>query len=182
MTVHVVATPGHSHGSLSFHLAEDDAVFTGDAIPVPGDIPIYVSASDSLDSLERLRGLEAGLYLPAWDDVYTRGTVGDSINRSAAGLGALHAAVVEAAGREPAPDADTLCRDACRAIGRPGLADIPLFRRSVQAWRSGRGTAESADRCRTFPRNGRAETGCRIDNIPDREHNSGLVRRIIHSP
>ncbi len=35
-------------------------VFTGDAIPAPEDIPIYVNKQASLETLDRLASLEAG--------------------------------------------------------------------------------------------------------------------------
>ena len=47
-------------------------VFTGDAIPAPEDIPIYVNKQASLETLDRLASLEAERFCPAWDHAYDR--------------------------------------------------------------------------------------------------------------
>ncbi len=76
LTLSVVETGGHSHGSISYLLEEKGVLFTGDAIPVAGDIPIYVSLNESAASLERMRRLwPVDICCPAWDTVY-RGEVG----------------------------------------------------------------------------------------------------------
>ena len=40
VSVHVIGTPGHSADEVSYQI--DDVVFIGDAIPVKGDIPIFI--------------------------------------------------------------------------------------------------------------------------------------------
>jgi hydroxyacylglutathione hydrolase len=40
-------TPGHSRGSLSLYIRSDRALITGDAVPVPGEPPIYEDAANS---------------------------------------------------------------------------------------------------------------------------------------
>lgn len=86
--VRVIATPGHSADSLSFHLPADDAVLTGDTVLGRGTT--VVAHPDGqlrpyLDSLQRLRSLaDAGVHtlLPGhgpvvedaagWIDFYLR--------------------------------------------------------------------------------------------------------------
>lgn len=74
MTLRVVGTPGHSCDGLSFWLEEERCIFTGDAIPVPEDIPIWVSGLKSKSSLEKLKSLcrleEIEAVYPAWDRMY----------------------------------------------------------------------------------------------------------------
>jgi glyoxylase-like metal-dependent hydrolase (beta-lactamase superfamily II) len=71
VTIQVIETRGHSAGSMSFLWMEQGELFTGDAIPAPKDIPIYVSAKDSIATLQKLLALNGvKRYLPAWDDVY----------------------------------------------------------------------------------------------------------------
>ncbi|RQW78421.1 MAG: MBL fold metallo-hydrolase, partial [Methanothrix sp.] len=41
LKVHVIHTPGHSSGSISLWLPEEGALFTADAVPIPGDMPIF---------------------------------------------------------------------------------------------------------------------------------------------
>lgn len=76
LKVSALATPGHSHGSMSFVL-NDNTIFTGDAIPIENDLPIFVDYEQSLHSLDRIGGLHNMQYCcPAWDDIYN----GEKIN------------------------------------------------------------------------------------------------------
>ena len=74
ITLQVVGTPGHSRVDLSYLLEEERCIFTGDAIPVPDDIPIWVSGKDSAVSLQRLETLcltgAVETVYPAWDRAY----------------------------------------------------------------------------------------------------------------
>lgn len=68
----VVATGGHSHGSISFIL-NDEVIFTGDAIPLSNDLPIFVDYEQSLNTLDRISELvNIQLCCSAWDDVYDK--------------------------------------------------------------------------------------------------------------
>ncbi|MBI5576541.1 MAG: MBL fold metallo-hydrolase [Deltaproteobacteria bacterium] len=67
--VDVFHTPGHSKGSISLRLQPEGILFTGDAIPVPGDIPIYEDVESTVRSIKILMNLEGTRYLLAsWDD------------------------------------------------------------------------------------------------------------------
>ncbi len=58
----VVHTPGHSNGSASFLLPADGALFSGDAIPPVGGLPIYADVLAAVKSIRKLReipGLKA---------------------------------------------------------------------------------------------------------------------------
>lgn len=66
--LNVFHTPGHSAGSISLYLPGDAALFCGDAVPVPGDIPVYEDVVHSRQSLEKLSGIPCvGHLLSAWD-------------------------------------------------------------------------------------------------------------------
>lgn len=62
-------TPGHSIGSLSFYLPNDKTLFSGDVIPLKGDIPIYEDADAITASVKRLQGLpDVTTLLSSWAD------------------------------------------------------------------------------------------------------------------
>lgn len=147
LTLSVVETGGHSHGSVSYLLGERRILFTGDAIPVEGDIPIYVSLNDSMASLELLRRLmPVDLCCPAWDTVY-RGDEGlQRIDRAVALLKRIKDSVAWAkrmaggAGEEPGisqPLYENWQTLACRRLGLEHLAGNPLFRTSLQCTETG---------------------------------------------
>jgi glyoxylase-like metal-dependent hydrolase (beta-lactamase superfamily II) len=64
----VVHTPGHAKGHISLLYDADRSLFSGDCIPLRGEMPIYEDAIASVKSIKRLRdirGLE--LLLSSWD-------------------------------------------------------------------------------------------------------------------
>lgn len=75
-------TRGHSHGSMSF-IFGDNIIFTGDAIPVAHDLPIFVDYEQSLYSLDRINELSNVQYFcPAWDEIYDKIRLKEVINDS----------------------------------------------------------------------------------------------------
>lgn len=72
ITLQTIHTPGHSPDSYSLHLLEENILFIGDALPVKGEIPIYVNKKQVLESLQRILDISnISLYCPAWDRIYT---------------------------------------------------------------------------------------------------------------
>lgn len=89
---HVVPTPGHTEGHVSFHLPERGVVFTGDEMatydPITGSLgPRMVHDVVNADpprvrsSLAALEGLEAGTLLPGHGDPW-HGTMADAVARA----------------------------------------------------------------------------------------------------
>lgn len=128
-----IRTSGHSQDDLSFFLREKETVFTGDAIPVPEDIPIYIDPDSSMESLKRLAELPAQLYCPAWDQVYV-GQEGRQAIAQAAGLIQMLEQNMAALQRAY-PDASVgqYAHLLCEKIGRPELEQHPLFQRTVHS-------------------------------------------------
>lgn len=132
LSLKVIGTPGHSAGSLSFLLASERALFSGDAVPVAGDMPIYDDFSTSLATLERLQQMEGvGLLLEAWQPPRTT-VISERISEGRSWLQAVDRAVQMAA---PAPDVDplALCRQVVTTLGLPPLAANPLVARSLRS-------------------------------------------------
>lgn len=69
MSLKVIHTPGHSKGSISLLLSSDNVLFSGDSIPLVGDIPIYDNVAEVLSSLRKLRGIsDVKILLSSWDN------------------------------------------------------------------------------------------------------------------
>ncbi len=84
VTIETIHTPGHSRGSISLYIPEDRALITGDAVPVPGEPPIYEDAAASRRSLDRLDSMSGvSVLLSSWDEprrgVIARRTCEDSL-------------------------------------------------------------------------------------------------------
>jgi glyoxylase-like metal-dependent hydrolase (beta-lactamase superfamily II) len=75
-TLKVLETPGHSMGSLSFFLEKEGALFSGDAIPAAGTLPIYVNPRVSIESIRKLQRIPGVKHLfSSWQEPLS----GDSI-------------------------------------------------------------------------------------------------------
>jgi glyoxylase-like metal-dependent hydrolase (beta-lactamase superfamily II) len=134
VTIKAIVTKGHSAGSLSFLWVERGELFTGDSIPVTGDIPIYVSAKDSIETLERLLSLErVERYLPAWDDVYDADTGREKMSEARDHLLLIDETVKSIMENFEEEDEGEIYSRVCDALGLKHLMQNPLFRTSVRA-------------------------------------------------
>lgn len=71
ISIDVINSSGYSRESLSYYYREEGVLFTGDAIPVKDDIPIFVDSRNSIATLERIQKVEGvQIYCPAWDRAY----------------------------------------------------------------------------------------------------------------
>ncbi|MDR2147922.1 MAG: MBL fold metallo-hydrolase [Tannerella sp.] len=132
ITVQVIETKGHSAGSLSFLWKEQGELFTGDAIPATNDIPIYVSARDSIATLQKLLALEGvERYLSAWDDVYDTDRGKSVIKNSIDYLLRIDDTVKNILTNSGDKDQDKIYGQVCAALNLQN--PLPLFKASVFA-------------------------------------------------
>ncbi len=125
----VIHTPGHSPGSISLFFGDEGVLISGDALPVKGAIPVYDDPIASIRSIERLEGLPwVKILLSSWDSPKRGGEVLGALTNGKAIIRALHAAVVQAAGREADPLKIT--RTVVESFGLPEAA-LPVISRTV---------------------------------------------------
>jgi hydroxyacylglutathione hydrolase len=71
-TLQVLETPGHSPGSVSFFFEKEGALFSGDVVPAPGGLPVYVNPGDCIESIMKLQRVAGVKYLlSSWHDILT---------------------------------------------------------------------------------------------------------------
>lgn len=131
--IRAISTRGHSHGSMSYIL-NDQFVFTGDAIPVKNDLPIFVDFSETIKSLDKIYALPGiQYYCPAWDAVYTREKFEGVLADSKAMLINLKCAVLQVEQDTPdISDADKITAVLKRA-DMLQFAGNPLVAKSIDA-------------------------------------------------
>lgn len=125
----VIHTPGHSSGSISLFLEDEGILFTGDAIPVRGEIPVYddpLASLGSIGTLEKLRGVK--VLLPSWDSPKKDAGILRAITEGREVIRTLHAAVIRASGKETDP-----VKIMSRVLADLGLpeAALPVITRTV---------------------------------------------------
>lgn len=133
--IRALSTKGHSHGSMSFVLNEEEA-FTGDAIPVAGDLPIFVDYEQTIESLDKLQSL-SGIknYCPAWDDVYDREKFDAVIENSKRMLTQLKDAVSQVEKDFPMGSEAEKMQEIYKRADMMNLLGNPLVARSIEACR-----------------------------------------------
>jgi hydroxyacylglutathione hydrolase len=130
----VLHTPGHSRGHISLLYEAEKALFSGDCIPVPGDMPIYEDVIATVKSVKRLRGV-GGLQvlLSSWDLPRRGPEIYEAMDEALAFIQDVHKVVREAKtelGNAPMPE---IARLVCQKLGLPEMAMNPLFFRTVEA-------------------------------------------------
>lgn len=81
MTMRVLETAGHSRGSVSYVLEEPQVLFSGDAIPMQNDFPIFVDEAASELALAKIQEQQnIRFYCPAWDRIYKMEEISQVIN------------------------------------------------------------------------------------------------------
>ena len=137
LTLQVLHTPGHSPGSISLWLAEDGALFSGDAVPIAGDMPIYQDILESVRSIEMLASIpEIKLLLAAWDEPRSEREAYRIMDEGLQYLQRIHSSVLKVAGRKSNAGGAgpmQLCRRVLVELGLPGIMANPLVAASFQA-------------------------------------------------
>lgn len=132
----VLHTPGHSNGSISLVLLEDRALFSGDAIPLAGDLPIYDDVLASVKSIKKLKGIDGvKVLLSSWDDPQEGDQVYQRMDDGLQYLQRIHEAIINVVGddRSLASNEAELCKRVLLELGFPAQAANPIVARSFVA-------------------------------------------------
>lgn len=93
--IRTLYTPGHSHGSMSYIL-NNEFIFTGDAVPLVNDLPIFVDYNETVKSLDKIQDIaQIQYYCPAWDEVRKKEDFAVILEDSRAMLLKLKSAVLQ---------------------------------------------------------------------------------------
>ena len=132
LTIEAVGTPGHSCDELSYLLPEERCIFTGDAIPVRGDIPIWIQRDDNRKSLEKLKEIKgADIFYPAWDETYNREQAMNKIEDAMILMDEIQLNVDKC--RENTGTPDELVMKVCDEMKTPHFLKNPLFKRTIES-------------------------------------------------
>jgi hydroxyacylglutathione hydrolase len=129
----VIHTPGHSKGSISLLLLREGALFSGDAVPVTGDIPVYDDAVASVNSVKKLQKI-AGIrvLLSSWDEPRRGAAAYRQMDKALEYLGKIQQTVLSFS-RGGITDPQELTRKTAQALGLPTESISPLLSRTFAA-------------------------------------------------
>ncbi len=132
LQLQVIHTPGHSSGSISLMLLPDRALFSGDVIPLPGDVPMYDDVLTSMVSINKLKNIEGiKVLLAAWDEPRKNQAAYDSIEAGLQYLQRIHEVVINNASAYSSASEPRWCRSILEELGIPPAAANPLVGRSL---------------------------------------------------
>lgn len=127
----ILLTPGHSHGSLSF-LVNHHILFTGDAIAVIGDIPIYTNVYQSLETLNQFLTIPSiDYYCPAWDTVYPQEVGQEKIRQAIHLIQSIDECVQKIMNHYPLLSHDRLFELVCYQMKMESFTQNPLFKKTI---------------------------------------------------
>jgi len=122
-TLHVIDTPGHARGEIALHSVRDAALFCGDAVPVPGEMPVYEDAALMVRSLDRLLRVEpVEVLLSSWDEPRHGEAARTSIEAGLAAVRQLHALVMRVSEETGSEEPMQVAAGVVRALGLPQAA------------------------------------------------------------
>jgi hydroxyacylglutathione hydrolase len=134
LKLQVIHTPGHSKGSISLWLPHECVLFSGDNIPLSGDMPIYEDILDSAKSIQKLKSISGiKVLLSSWDDPQEGGLSYITMDESLRYIQRIHEAVIKNHYKDPTLESMDLCLSILREVGLPDAMANPLVVRSFQA-------------------------------------------------
>lgn len=134
LKLQVFHTPGHSKGSISILLLGYMALFTGDAVPVPGELPIYEDVLASVASVKKLKAVTGVRHLlPSWDEPRKGAMVYQRMDEGLEYLQRIHDAVGTCSQKSGDPDPGELSECVLKDLGLPPELANPLVARTFAA-------------------------------------------------
>ncbi len=133
-TIRVIATPGHSPGSVSFFFEEEGALFSGDSIPAAGHIPIYSDPVASLASVEKLKRVSGVRVLfSSWHDPIVGGRIAETLDEGGRYIGRIDALIREINAKDPHLSGEELSRRALERLGITMPRILPMIEASFRS-------------------------------------------------
>ena len=130
----VIHTPGHSKGSISFLMEDEGVLFTGDAVLLKGDLPIYEDVEVYVKSIKKLKAIEGiKVLLASWDDPQEGNHAYQVINESLDYLQRIHESVIKINKKNPSLDTMEFCKMVLKDLGIPEAAANPIVAASFQS-------------------------------------------------
>jgi hydroxyacylglutathione hydrolase len=133
-TIRVIATPGHSPGSVSFFFEEEGALFSGDSIPAAGHIPIYSDPVASMASVEKLKRLpNVKVLFSSWHEPIVGERIAATLDEGGRYIGKIDALVREIDAHEPNLSGEELSRRALERLGIAMPRILPMIEASFKS-------------------------------------------------
>ena len=130
----IIHTPGHSNGSISLLIPGEGVLFTGDAVPIRGDLPIYDDATESIQSIKKLKEIEGiKVLLASWDEPREGESAYRIMDEGLDYLKQIQVSVDKIAKYNSGLDPLEFCKLVLNDLGLPEMAANPIMARFFQS-------------------------------------------------
>jgi hydroxyacylglutathione hydrolase len=136
-TIRILETPGHSPGSIAFFYEEEGGLFTGDAVPAVGTLPIYVDPQASIESIRKLQKLSHAKHLlSSWHEPISQNQIRTIMEEGIRYIQKIDAIVVDLSKTMP-PEAsgEELSLRALERLGIKTNKVLPMVRTTFESHR-----------------------------------------------
>ena len=137
MEIQVLRTAGHSCDGVSYLL--EDSLFIGDAVPVKGDIPIFIDEQEIRKTLSILGTFEnINEFYPAWDQTYSKEMMRQKLCEAEELVDLLKKTVTELDDTDNTGEQKSipeLVDAVCEKLKMPMLKANPLFQTTIACLR-----------------------------------------------
>lgn len=127
ISLEIIHTPGHSKGSISVLYRGESALFTGDCLIAPGDLPIYENIADVVESIHKLQKIDGVNFLmSSWESpVMGRIEIARRMTESLKYIEKIHQSILRISEGKPIEPME-LCRLVVETMDLPPAAVNPL--------------------------------------------------------
>ena len=133
-TLEIFHTPGHSKGSISLLYNKDMALFSGDAVPKPGTVPIYEDVATSIQSIKKLQKIKGlKILIASWDDPQFEDRAYASMDAGLQWFQQIHEAVLAETGGSDTLNPQELSARVLKRLGFPEIPLVPIVVTSIGA-------------------------------------------------
>jgi hydroxyacylglutathione hydrolase len=133
ITLKVIETSGHSAGSTSFYFEEQKALFCGDAVLLPGELPVFENINDYLKSLEKIKKINPEILFSSWDEPRKTDEIQVLLEKSKNYILSIQNAVIEVSKVFSNPVSLDFCRAVLKTLNQNENIANPLLLRSFLA-------------------------------------------------
>ncbi len=134
ITMRVIHTPGHSEGSISLFTKGEGVLFTGDAILIPGELPIYDDYNQLIESIKKMKDIKGvNTLLAAGDDPRKGNEVYRIMDDSLDYLKHINETVKKVDDMDLDLDPIEFSKRVLKEINIPEMAANPIIARSFQS-------------------------------------------------
>jgi len=133
LSIKVIHTPGHSNGSISLLIKEEKVLICADSLLLPGSLPIYEDAVETINSINKLRRIEnINWLLSSWDDPSSEEQIPVKFDQSINYLKTIHNQIKEIKNAKELIPLE-LCKKVIANMGLPPVAVNPLVAKAFQS-------------------------------------------------